>query len=487
MNSFIVLDPTAPEKREIVYHKSYPAQSKNAVINSEGDNGIQRMGLLFLGLKDLINQVTLGDFIKSAYFSGHESDKYKVVYSFQLAGLICVLATQMVDIPSKALHTLLENTLSIIPFIWKDFTNVIKERSVNDELDKIVLNMMEILSIAEKRFLNVLGNTSVPFVWIEETNSLLVSDLLSSIEAYLPGYWTPTETLTHTHTVYSTIFYLNNMVVHSHMEKTDAVLVTRLCELRGYLSRTKDHAELLAWESVYKDTDFTEKKQKFTLFVMCQEEFVLAALLQPFFSSDNNDSNSNPSPLLVDRLRISFNKLRAAGIISHIREKASQHMSPIALISEKSVLKGSTPFVVLSGQDGKNILFEYVSYNRLSGAILTPNKLKQDDQVAHDLIHLKFYNSILTIQTILHSKHYQKHGIEEYAIRLQSQSPNPSNSNFSNIFSLANTINNNTTTQQLSKGFWVVGRLYQNNEFYVCYHDDVPRDTVEMAFRLLFL
>jgi len=132
------------------------------------------------------------------------------------------------------------------------------------------------------------------------------------------------------------------------------------------------------------------------------------------------------------------------------------------------------PYKMTTGE--KNVLFHYVSYNGINGLLLSP--LQQPKLLEYFSIRQTFWRTAIMIRKILLHQ----------ACQLLPVSLVP-------IFREENGHLKDTETKAMEFGIkisnelepcWVVGRLYEQKELYVCFADGTPQSMVELAFKLQF-
>lgn len=109
-----------------------------------------------------------------------------------------------------------------------------------------------------------------------------------------------------------------------------------------------------------------------------------------------------------------------------------------------------------------NVLLHYISHNEREGTIILPTSLSPKPSSLLS-IELRFIKTIEIIREVLLSKKHEEKSnvVVEYGIHAEDSE------SFDKMI-----------------GYWIIGRMTNNDEFYVCYEDSVPQNVAELMHRL---
>jgi hypothetical protein len=184
-----------------------------------------------------------------------------------------------------------------------------------------------------------------------------------------------------------------------------------------------------------------------TLIILSQKSELLCVLLdsQHYFDQDH----------VIDRMKDSLERLRYSGVWS----LAEENVMDLSIDKRDDVEMQVRSLTSLT--DG-NVLLHYLAHTNLDGVILLPTALAPRTG-GLKAIENRFVRIVEIIREVLLTKRHEERSstVVEYGIHVEDN-------------------------ESLDKpiGYWVVGRLIPDGEFYVCYEDSVPQNAVEMAHRL---
>ncbi|XP_018331064.1 protein inturned [Agrilus planipennis] len=184
---------------------------------------------------------------------------------------------------------------------------------------------------------------------------------------------------------------------------------------------------------------------------------------KPFIDSPNDDSD-------IDDYRDGSQASTSSFDLSELRQNLimeSEDMQPMCLT-------GGT----------ENVLFHYVQFDSTEGVLLLPPPCRVNSQLLQlildnfhrcsRMIHETFKNT-LRFKKML-AENMAKSVLNKSLIAIKEQGT---------LFELTVNDENPKKTQRIS--YWVVGRLFYDphpREVYICYHESVPQNIVEVAYKL---
>jgi hypothetical protein len=280
-----------------------------------------------------------------------------------------------------------------------------------------------------------------------------ISDELSSLEAMSVSH--NMEKSHQIAIVGSCLFHKGTLII-SHLSPDLTKRIVRFVTFMKLVNRGPDQTELIVIEQVYcpphRNAFHNYEKPSnvrvaHTLIILAQKSEMLCVLLDSRHHFSQND--------VIDRMKDCLERLNHNGVWSIAEENVMD-------ISMDKKDETETQIRSLTSLTEGNVLLHYLSHTERDGVILLPTTLvpKPSGLLA---IENRFIKTIEIIREVLLTRRHEERSsaVIEYGVHVEDN-------------------------ESLDKniGYWIVGRLIDNGEFYVCYEDSVPQSTVEMAHRL---